>query len=262
MKISRTAVVVCLLAAMACGRSEKPSPEEISDTLKEKGTTDVLQAAAGDKYDAPADGKLTDAQVQMYLKVREREKEIARVARQEAQAHAKKADAAGEKSLGGMMEAFKTLGSVADMAIADIRAAQELGLNTAEYQWVKSTILSVSTTDMSAQMMNASSAAIDSGYAQIKKQHDEAKDETTKKALAGMMAQYEKSKDDIEKQKGEIRNDAAFEYNKQLMSKYEGTLNAMTSEIAKYYDTDEEAKKNMAEVEKAVATAGASAATK
>lgn len=259
MKIGRTALVVCLLATLACGRDEKKSPEEISDTLQDKGTTDVLKAAADDKYDPPADGRLTDAQVQMYLKVREREKDIARVARQEAQAHAKKADEAGEKSLGGMMEAFKTLGSVADLATADIRAAQELGLNTAEYQWVKNTILALSAADMSSQMMDASSAAIDSGYAQLKKQHDETTDPTTKKALADMMAQYEKSKGELEKEKGEVQKDAAYEYNKQLVSKYASTLDALTTEMAKYYDSDDDAKKNMADIEKAMQGAGAGA---
>lgn len=257
MRLGRTVVVVCLLAAVACGRGEKKSPEEISKTLDERGTTDVLKKAADDKYDPPADGRLTDAQVQMYLKVREREKDIARVARQEAQTHAKKAEAAGEKSLGGMMEAFKTLGSVADLATADIRAAQELGLNSAEYTWVKTTILAVSTAEMSEKMIVATSSAVDSSYAQLKKQYDETTDETTKKALGEMLAQYEESKSDIDEQKGDIEKDAAHEYNKQLVSKYAGTLDALTIELAKYYDSDDEAKKQMADYEKAMESAGA-----
>ena len=36
MRLGRTVVVVCLLAAVACGRGEKKSPEEISKTLDER----------------------------------------------------------------------------------------------------------------------------------------------------------------------------------------------------------------------------------
>jgi hypothetical protein len=260
-KFATSVLSVCLLAALACG-GEK-SKEEISETLEDKGATEVLKQAADDSYDPPADGKLTEAQVQMYLKVREREKEIAKVARTEAEAHAKKADAAGEKSIGGMMEAFKTLGSVADLATADIRAAQELGYNTAEYQWVKTTILGVSSADFSQQMATATGAMLDSSYAELKKQHDAATDPALKKSLADAMAEYEKSRAEMAKQAG-AEKDPAFEYNKQLISKYEGTLNALSTEIAKYTGADEtqSLEKQMGDIQKAAADAQAKTATK
>ncbi|MGK2857460.1 MAG: hypothetical protein ACSLFQ_09655 [Thermoanaerobaculia bacterium] len=262
-KLSRTALIVCLLATLACGRGESKSPEEISDTLEKKGTTDVLKAAADDKYDPPTDGRLTDAQIQMYLKVREREKDIARVARQEAEAHAKKADAAGEKSIGGMMEAFKTLGSVADLATADIRAAQELGYNTAEYQWIKTTIISISAAEVSQQLATTTSAMMDASYVALKKQYDTATDETTKKALADALAQYEKSKSEMAKQ-SEQQKDPAYDYNKQLLAKYEETINAFATELAKYSGSGDagDFTRQMGDLQKAAAEAQAKAESK
>ena len=262
MKIGKSMVVVCLLAAVACGKGEKKSEAEISESMKERGTTEVLKAAADDKYSPPADGKLTAAQVEMYLKVREREKDIVRVAREEAQAHAKKADAAGDKSLGGMMEAFKTLGSVADLATADIRAAQEHGINTAEYQWVKTTILEISAAEASQQIATATGAMMDASYAKLKKQYDEAKDETSKKALADALAQYEKAKGEMAKQAEGQPKTAAYEYNKQLLSKYENTLNAVAIELAKYSDNGADLNKQMSDLQKAAQSAGAQTATK
>ncbi|MBI2212403.1 MAG: hypothetical protein HYU52_02055 [Acidobacteria bacterium] len=261
-KLGSSLLAVCLLAAVACGRGEK-SQDEISETLKDKGTTEVLKAAADDKYTPPADGRLTDAQIQMYLKVREREKEIARVAREEAQSHAKKAETAGEKSVGGMMEAFKTLGSVADLATADIRAAQELGYNSAEYLWIKTTILGVSSADVSQQLVTASTAMMDASYVQLKKQYDAATDPTTKKAIADALAQYDKSRTEMAKQ-AEEQKDPAYEYNKQLIMKYEGTINALATELAKYSDTGNagDLNKQMSDFQKAAADAQAKAQSK
>lgn len=260
-KLATSLVAVCLVAAVGCG-GEK-SKEEISETLKDKGTTEVLKEAANDTYDPPADGKLTEGQMEMYLKVREREKEIAKVAREQAQTHAKKADEAGEKSIGGMMEAFKTLGSVADLATADIRAAQELGYNTAEYQWVKTTILSVSTADFSQQMASATGAMLDASYTQLKQQYDAATDPATKKALGDALAEYEKSKGELSKQ-AEANTDPAFAHNKALISKYEGTLKALSTELAKYSDDKStgDLDKQMSDIQKAAADAQAKAQAK
>src|SRR5438477_11804808 len=116
----------------------------------------------------------------MYLKVRDHEKAIAQVAKKEAQQHADAAKKAGDKSIAGMMESFKTMGSAADMLTADIRAAKDLGFNTQEYLWVKGQILAASTADMGEKIATSMNAQMDASYQQMKKAYDEAKDEQTK----------------------------------------------------------------------------------
>jgi hypothetical protein len=237
------AVTLSLVFAAGCSKEAS-----ISKDLDKRGTLDLMKEVADDKYDAPKDGKLTDAQVQMYLKVREREKAIAQVARKEAQEHAKKADAAGQKSVSGLIEGFKTMGSAADMLTADIRAAKDLHYNTQEYLWVKGQILAASTSAMGEKMATAMSASMDQAYANMKKQYDEAKDDQTKAVLKQTLDSYEQTRK--EQQANKPAEDPAMTYNRQLLSKYENALNAYANEMAKWEDKPGDAQKSMQEFEK------------
>src|SRR4029077_20081429 len=103
------------------------------------------------------------------------------------QKHADAAKKAGDNSISGMMEGFKTMSAAAEMVTADLRAAKDLHYNTAEYQWVKGQILAASTTAYAEKMGQELNASMDSSYQQMKKQYDEAKDEQTKQALKPML---------------------------------------------------------------------------
>jgi hypothetical protein len=240
----------CLfLLFLGCKAKEMADKAAISNDLDKRGTVDLMKEAANDKYDAPADGKLTESQIQMYLKVREHEKAIVQVARKEAQQHAEKAKAAGEKSLAGMMEGLKTLGSAADMATADIRAAKDLGYNTQEYLWIKGKVLEASSAAMSEKVTTAMQSNLDASYAQMKKAYDEAKDEQTKKVYADMIAGYDKQRAEMATQKQQ--QDPALAYNRELLSKHEDALNAYAAEMAKWSDKpDFDAAKLKQDVEK------------
>jgi hypothetical protein len=235
---------LCLTIALSgCKAKEALDKLAISKDLAKNGTTDLIKQVADDKYTPPADGKLTEGQVQMYLKVRGHEKEIAQVARKEAQQHADAAKKAGEKSLAGLVEGFKTMGSVADLVTADIRAAKDLGFNTQEYIWVKSQIMTVSTSAMAEKMGQVASATFDNMYTQTKKAYDESTDEATKKL-------YKETLDGLDKQKQEMaanqaKEDPAVAYNKQLVAKYDSALNAFAQEMSKFEDKPGEVEKNV-----------------
>jgi hypothetical protein len=239
----RTLIVMfCLsLALLGCKAKELADKADISKDLKERGTTDLMKEVAEDQYTPPEDGRLTEAQVQMYLKVREHEKKIAEVAKAEMKQHAEKAEKnKNEKSIAGMMEGLKALGSAADFLTADIRAAKDLGFNTQEYLWVKQQILAASTAQMAEQFSSAMAKNFEQAYADAKKAHDEAKDEQTKKLYADVLAGYDKSKQEMAAQQNE---DPAIAYNKQILSKYENALNAFAHELSKYEDKPGEAQK-------------------
>lgn len=237
------AVLVCLTVVLTgCKAKEALDAAGISKELEKKGTTDLMKEVAEDTYEAPEDGKLTDAQVQMYLKVREEEKKIARVAKEEAKQHADKAKESGEKSIAGMIQGFKTLGSVADLLTADLRAAKQLGYNTQEYLWVKEQVLAVSGAAMADKMNEAISAQMDAAIAQAKKAHDEAKDETTRKMYADMLAAYETNRNQMASNEAA---DPALAHNRALVAKYENELNAYASELAKYTDNEADAQKSV-----------------
>lgn len=241
------AVLLCLSLALAgCKAKELADKAAISEDLKERGTTDLMKEASEDQYTPPADGRLTDAQVQMYLKVREHEKKIVEVAKAEMKQHAEKAEKK-EKSLGGFMEGMKALGSAADLLTADIRAAKDLGFNSAEYTWVKQQILEASTAQMAEQFNTAMQQNFEKAYADAKKAHDEASDEQTKKLYADVMAGYDKSKQEMAAQQAV---DPAVAHNRQLLSRYEDALNAFAHELSKWEDKSGEAQKAVEEVQK------------
>jgi len=234
-------LLLCLsIALMGCKAKELADKSAISKDLKERGTTDLMKEVANDEYTPPADGRLTDAQVQMYLKVREHEKKIAEVAKEEMKKHAEQAEKKGDNSISGMLDGFKALGSAADFMTADIRAAKDLGYNTQEYLWVKQQILAASTSQMAEEFGKSMQANFEKAYADAKKAHDEATDEQTKKLYADVMAGYEKSKQEMSAQADQ---DPSTAYNKQLLAKYENALNAFAHELSKYEDKPGEAQK-------------------
>ncbi len=248
----RRTLPILLTAAVAfagCRAKEAFDKADIAHELNKSGSTrDLIKDVANDRYSPPKDGHLTDAQVQMYLKVRDHERDIAQVAKKQAQEHADAAKKAGEKSITGMMEGFKTLASAADMATADIRAAKDLHYNTQEYLWVKGQIIAASVSAVSQKLTEATGAQMDAAYTQMKKAYDEAKDEQTKKMYADMLAGYDKSK--AEMSKSAEKEDQAITYNRQLLSKYEDALKAYTNEMAKWEDKPGEAQKSMDDFQK------------
>ena len=242
-------LMLCLsLALVGCKAKELADKADISKDLEKRGTTDLMKEVANDEYTPPEDGRLTEAQVQMYLKVREHEKKIAQVAKEEMKKHAEKAEKKGDNSIAGMMDGFKALGSAADFMTADIRAAKDLGYNTQEYLWVKQQVLGASTAQMAEDFTKSMQQNFDQAYTDAKKAHDEATDEQTKKLYADVLAGYEKSKQEMASQS---EQDPATAHNKQLLSKYENALNAFAHELSKYEDKPGEAQKAVDEAAKA-----------
>src|SRR3954452_1916096 len=252
----RTFSAVLILSCVLAGCRAKEA--KIAQELEKHGTMDLMKDVSNDKYTPPSDGKITEAQMQMYLKVRGHEKDIAQVARKEAQAHADAAKKAGEKSIAGMMEGFKTIGSAADMLTADIRAAKDLHYNTQEYLWVKGQVMAASSAAMMSKMAEATNASFDSAYAQMKKSYDEAPDEQSKKMYKEMLDNYDKQRAEMKKESA-ANVSSSVAYNQQLIAKYDGALNAVATEMSKWEEKPGDAKKSMDEfakgVDKAVADA-------
>jgi hypothetical protein len=232
MRRTLPALLTLSLLFAGCRAKEHFDHASAAAELARQSSLDVIKEAANEKYTPPADGKLTEKQVQMYLTVREREREIAQVARQQAQQHADASAKAGEKSLAGMMEGFRTIGSVADMFTADVRAAKALHFNTQEYLWVRGQVLAASGSAYSEKFSQAANAGMDSAYQQMKKSFDEAKDEETRKVYAGVLAGYDRSRREMRHENQ--KEDPAVAYNRQMISKYESALHALSSELARY----------------------------
>lgn len=238
------AILALTVVLLGCKAKELADKTSIAKDLNKRGTLDLMKEVANDSYEPPKDGKLTDAQVQMYLKVREHEKAIAKVALDEAKKHADKADKAGDKSIAGLMEGFKTISSAAQFATADIRAAKDLGYNSQEYLWVKGQILAVSAAAMTEKMGQAMNASMDKAYAEMKKSYDEAKDDQSKQMYKQMLDGYEQTKKESAAAAKE-NDDPALAHNRQILSKYENELTAYATEMAKYENKEGEVKQSL-----------------
>jgi hypothetical protein len=135
-----------LLILPGCRREPAAAPEKVAPN----GTAELMdQVARAPKYKPPADRRLTERQVRMYLDVRLREQKIREAAfnafkRLNTPSGKERRPAEGLGLLG-------SLGDLADMGTADLRASRELGFNPKEYQWVRERV-------MDAQMLQATQA--------------------------------------------------------------------------------------------------------
>jgi hypothetical protein len=132
-----------LLILPGCRREPAGAPEKGAPN----GTAELMdQVAKAPEYKPPADRRLTERQVRMYLDVRLREQEIRAAAfkRLNTPGRNERRPAEGLGLLG-------SLGDLADMGTADLRASRELGFNPKEYQWVRERV-------MDAQMLQATQA--------------------------------------------------------------------------------------------------------
>lgn len=240
-------ITLVLLSALvtlsACKAKESFDNAQIAENLEDKGTMELMNEVSEDEYEGPADGRLTDAQIQMYLKVREKEKAIAQVAKNELQQNTRRND--GEKSLASTLDGLKGLGAAADLLTADLRAAKELGFNSQEYMWVKTQVLSASGLEMQEKSQKALNQVMDQSYLELKKQHDQTTDAATKAALASMLSDSEKSRKEMASTQPEL--DQAAVYNRELLRKYENALNAIAQELAKWEDKPGDVQKSMDE---------------
>lgn len=226
-------LIILVVAALAggCGREEKPATRALED----KGTFDVLKEASEDKYDPPADGKLTDAQMDMHLKVKQRQAGLAKAAAEKVKEKGEEAKEAGQKSLTGLMKGLSALGGMADFLTADIRAAQELGYNTAEYQWVQGQVLEASTAEMAAGFQKMAQDMSLSALENLKKMRAQTSDPALQKSLDEQIAEMEKSGAQMGQEEGQDPvKAAAMAHNRALLKKHGQEIKALEDEIKRW----------------------------
>lgn len=128
-----SALLAAVLTTPGCRGNTPPDDEAaIRERLATTGTAQLLEEVAKARFDPPADGRLTEEQIRMYLEVKERETKILEVAaRETAPVALPSAGPGGDPGAdpgGPVMD---------DLVTAGLRAAQELGYNPKEYTWVE-----------------------------------------------------------------------------------------------------------------------------
>ncbi|HEX4963355.1 MAG TPA: hypothetical protein VF173_21170 [Thermoanaerobaculia bacterium] len=227
--LQRSVTVAALSGAIlfACGCQGKAADEaSIQKSLHQKGTAALMdEVAKAPEYHPPADGRITEAQVKLYLDVRQREQQIRAVALKEAQ---EKGEATPGSTDGGYVEALKTVGDqpgVADIATADLRAAQELGVNPKEYQWVKERVLEA----QMAETAHALSQQIAQSRREVLAQLEQRGRETTDPV---QKAEIERQVEDLNRnvQTDSIEGDPVRRLNAGLLAKFKEDLARLQAE--------------------------------
>jgi hypothetical protein len=228
--------LVAGLLATACGRGD--DRESIEEDLAETGTLDILEQAGEDEYQPPADGELTGDQVEMYLAVQERAAKIRQVTGKRLQEQ--EAEAKAEEREVGFMEGLSALGQAADFVTADIRAAKELGHNSAEYQWVQEQVMEAQVAKMSRGMQAQMGQAAQQFVEAMEQQLANTEDAEQKAAIEQQIAEYRQG---LEESMAEEELEPGVAHNLELLERYQDRLDRI-QEL--YQEMDEQQREEAA----------------
>jgi hypothetical protein len=212
-------LTVLLLGAGACGRDDEASIEE---RLDEKGTMDLVEEIAQDEYDPPADGELSEEQMEMYLAVQERAVKIRQVAQKRMEERTGEGEETeGEDKKPGLFEALRAVGDLGDLVTADLRAAKELGYNAAEYQWVRGQVVAAQVARMGREMQAGFGEARQQALDSLKAQRDAAPDDETRRLLEQQIEEVEQGFADAE---ADMEEEPGVAHNVELVERYQERL--------------------------------------
>lgn len=229
-RIAGPALVAALAVALAaggCGRGDDEA--SIEERLADTGSMKVLEEAAEAEYDAPADGELTEDQIEMYLAVQERAWKIRQVAANKVEEKTK--DAEGEDKEVGFLDAMRSLGDVGDFVTAELRAAQELGHNPAEYQWVQGKVLEAQMARATAGMREQMAGVGDQVVEMLEAQREAATDEETRRQLDEQIAEARENFAEAQ-QEDEDAWEPGIEHNVELVARYDERIKKLQERIS------------------------------
>lgn len=211
-----------LLLGVACKGKSGRDEASIEKSLKEKGTLELMEEIGEAEYEPPADGRLTEEQIKMYIAVKKRGREIQQVAAKKLEEQTKKEEE-GQKL--GFLEAMKALGDVGDIVTADLRAAQELGYNPKEFQWVEEKVLEAQLAEMATHAQQAMAAGRDQLITMLEAQKGAVTDPDQRAELDRQIAELreEGGEEDVV--------DPAVEHNAALLGKFREEIAALQRSV-------------------------------
>jgi hypothetical protein len=161
-----------------------------------------------DVYKPPADGRVTVAQVEMFLSVLDRVR----------------LDRRGKRPTPG----FDPLSSVP----ADVAAARARSVNVEEFLWVKERVLEAEAAAMTARLNAAALAMLEKTLADLNARRADAADEGSRKLIAEQTAQFEAEAERVRRE-SRVRESDAVRSNMKTLEPYRSRLAAAQDAIEK-----------------------------
>ena len=101
---------------------------------------ELIAAAEEDRYEPPADGRLTEAQVREFIRVMERSRELSGEKQARLKRLSEKAEGSEELSMGDIGEMMAGATEFMGIGTIEIEVVKSGGGNWAEHQWVRDTL--------------------------------------------------------------------------------------------------------------------------
>lgn len=101
---------------------------------------ELMAAADEDRYDPPANGRLSEDQVQEFIRVMKRSEELQQEKMKNLESLAEKAERDGEVSFRDMGAMMSGMGEAAGLHTSEIEVVKSAGGNWAEHQWVRESL--------------------------------------------------------------------------------------------------------------------------
>ncbi len=235
----RTIPLLTILALFATGCGE--DVESIQQVFTETEFDQVMNEVADDNYTPPADGRLTEAQIEMYIAVKKRETELLEAGASQANARVEQLEQAEDDSMRGAVRALAASKALADYVSSDLRAAHELGVNTAEYEWVRDTLLETAAQSMLDDIHTTLKQQQAQALHELTSARDAATDPALRDHYASAIAELEAEIQSEERQRQHEAADlAAMRHNQGLLERHAEQLNVVEAELKKWTMLDQQ----------------------
>jgi hypothetical protein len=196
------AVSLMLSGTLGCARRESASDRPPAAT-----TVAAKTSAEPRAFRPPADGRLTAGQVERYIAVQKETAEAAAALR--------------------LDDATSVAAQLADLATADLRAAQKLGWDAGEYRWVKETVAVARVPGAGMQLDGLVKSLTAGSVEALESVRDQTKDPREKARLREEIARIKAGPGfGREAGRGEGSEDSAFAENRKLLERYRDQLDS------------------------------------
>jgi hypothetical protein len=194
-------LAICAAVFAGCGSPDAGPGTPASAPLSRAAET-------RDVYRPPADGRVTPAQVEVYLSILDRVRLDLRGARPTP---------AGDP--------LATLP-------ADVAAARARGVNVEEFLWVKERVLEAEAATMTARLNASALAMLEKTLADLKERRADAADEGSRKLLAEQTSQFEAEAERVRRE-SKVRESDAVRVNVKTLEPFRARLTAAQDAVDK-----------------------------
>lgn len=198
-----------LLAALALGACRDGTPPAGGPPESRRSA-----AAGREGYRPPADGILTAAQVQAFVKVRE-------------------ATVRALSTPGGRapLEGEEGISDASEARAAEVRAARSLSVPVEEHFWVRERILEAEAADLTAKLNADVLALLERTLASLRNRRPAAPDDASRQLLDEQIATFEAEAARVRREAGE-KEPESVRANLKVLAPFRGRLSAIADELA------------------------------